>query len=88
MANEIFNRLRHPGKFAKSVTITTGAYDCTGVNYGVCALIRGTGATGTVTLSNGGTISLSDLDAGVVHELSVESISSVANGNVYLLLRA
>lgn len=88
MANDQFNRMGHPGKFAIATVVSSGAYDATGVNYGVCAIIRGTGATGNVNLSGGGTIALTDLDAGVIHELSVESLDSITSGNVYLLRRA
>lgn len=85
MANEQFNRFGHPGRFANSVKVSSGQFIATGSAYGVNGLIRGTGATGNVNLSGGGSISLTDLDAGVVHELSVYSVDSISNGNVYLL---
>jgi hypothetical protein len=87
MAFEQYNKLGHPGKFATSTTVTSGELVLTGSNYGHGAVIRGTGATGNLHLSNGGTIALGDLDAGVVHELSLEKVSSVSGGNVYLLKR-
>lgn len=87
MAFEQFNTHGHPGRFASSYTVTSGDFFATGSAYGVSAIIRGTGATGTIALSAGGSVSLSDLDAGVVHELSVQSVTDVANGSVYLLKR-
>lgn len=88
MANEQFNKFGHPAQFASVEAVTAGEFYATGSAYGVCAIIRGTGATGNVNLSGGGTIALADLDAGIIHELSVESVSSVASGTVYLLKRA
>ena len=87
MAFEQYNKLGHPGKFATSTTVTSGQLVLTGSNYGHSAVIRGTGASGSLHLSNGGTVELADLDAGVVHELSLEKVSSIGGGNVYLLKR-
>lgn len=92
MAQDIYNRLGHPGKFPKATTVTTGDSYFTGSagptnTYGASAIIRGTGAIGSVNLTNGGSISLTDLDAGVIHELSVESVTGIASGSVYVLNR-
>lgn len=87
MAFEQYNKLGHPGKFATVTTITSGELVLTGSNYGHGAIIRGNGVSGSLHLSNGGTIELGDLDAGIVHELSLEKVSSIGGGNLYLLKR-
>lgn len=85
MAYEQYNKLGHPGKFAEVITVTSGDLILTGSNYGVSGVIRGTGASGSIELSNGGSIALTDLDAGVVHEFSPQAVTSIGGGNVYLL---
>jgi len=85
MAFEQYNRLGHPGKFNETITVSSGDLILTGSNYGVSAVIRGAGASGSLNLSGGGTISIEDLDAGVVHDLGPESVTGVGGGNVYLL---
>lgn len=79
-----FNRLGHPGKFFKSI-VGTGSLYFTGSNYGAGAILPMTGATGTAFLSGGGTIDMSKLAVGYIHELSVEHIESAAN--VMILIR-
>lgn len=88
MADNQFNKFGHPGKFSKVTTISAGDMWFTGSNYGASAVIRGLGAIGDVNLSNGGSVSLSDLDAGVIHELGILSITNVASGSVYVLNRS
>lgn len=85
MAFSQYDKLGHPGKYSLSITVTTGDLILTGSNYGVAAIIRGTGTSGSVNLSNGGSIDIEDLDAGVVHELSPESVTGIGGGNLYLL---
>ena len=85
MAFEQYNRLGHPGKFNETITVSSGDLILTGSNYGVSAVIRGAGASGSLNLSGGGTISIEDLDAGVVHDLGPESVTGVGGGSVYLL---
>lgn len=85
MAFEQYNTHGHPGKFGEVVTVSSGDLILTGSYYGVSAIIRGAGASGSLNLSGGGTISIEDLDAGVVHDLGPESVTGVSGGNVYLL---
>lgn len=85
MAQDQFNRLGHPGRFVKSVEVTSGETWFTGSNFGASGVIRGTGASGSLHLSNGGTISLEDLDAGFIHELGIERVSGIGGGSVYIL---
>jgi hypothetical protein len=88
MAFEQYDKLGHPGKFAEVVIVTSGDLILTGSNYGVSAIIRGVGVSGSINLSNGGSVALSDLDAGVIHELSPQSVTNIGGGNLYLLKRA
>ena len=85
MAFSQYDKLGHPGKYSVSITVTTGDLILTGSNYGVSAIIRGAGVSGSINLSNGGSIDIEDLDAGVIHELSPESVTSISGGNLYLL---
>jgi hypothetical protein len=79
-----FSRLGHPGKFFKSISVSGSAF-FTGSNYGAGGVLPLSGSIGTAYLSGGGTIDLSKLTTGVVHELSVYQ---VLNGNnVIILLR-
>lgn len=87
MAYPQFNQLGHPGKYAIAITVTSGDLILTGSNYGVSAVIRGTGVSGSINLSNGGTIDIEDLDAGIIHDLSPESVTGIGGGNLYLLKR-
>jgi hypothetical protein len=87
MAFEQFTKHGNPGKFAATITVTSGELYCTGSNFGVSAIIRGQNATGTVELSAGGSIDLADLDAGIIHEISPQAVKSIQNGKVYLLKR-
>lgn len=84
MAHEQFNRLGHPGKFSSAVSVT-GEVWFTGSNYGAAGVIRGSGASGSLALSAGGSIDISDLDAGIVHEVSVRNTLNVGGGNFYVL---
>lgn len=79
-----FVRLGHPGKFNKVITPSGDVY-FTGSNYGAGAVIPYGSAAGTAYLSNGGTIDLSKLAKGYIHELSISHITSA--GDVYVLIR-
>jgi len=87
MAIKDFNKLGHPGKFPEVITLTSGTTWFTGSNYGGAGVIRGTNTVGTVYLSNGGSIDLTDLNAGEVHELSIEHVEGIASGSLYILKR-
>lgn len=79
-----FYRLGHPGKFHISI-FPTASLVLTGSNYGAGALLPITGAAGTASLSGGGTIDISKLATGFIHELSIESVENPSN--VYVLIR-
>lgn len=65
-------------------TISTGSFSFTGSQYGGSGIIRGNNSTGTIKLSAGGEIDISDLDSGRVHDLSIENVSDVSNGIFYV----
>ena len=76
------------GRYNEVVTInnTTTAFTESGA-YGAAAVIRGDAATGTIRAANGGTISIADLQVGIVYELGVESVTVSNSKNVYVLKR-
>lgn len=78
-----FQRLGHPGKWVRSITVTADTF-FTGSNYGAGALIV-SGATGTVELTGGGTVDIAALPAGLT-ELSIDNITS-PTGTIYVLIR-
>lgn len=79
-----FKRLGHPGKWKKSALVTGDAV-FTGVLYGVGGILPFSGASGTAYLSDGGSIDISKLATGHIHELSVAAIDD--GNNVYVLFR-
>lgn len=79
-----FERLGHPGKWKKTVLVS-GTTWFTGSNYGVGAIMPYGSAAGTAFLSDGGSVDISKLAKGYVHELSVAYITSGAD--VYALFR-
>lgn len=79
-----FDRLGHPGKWERSISVT-GTSNFTGSDYGAGAIIKVSGATGTITLSGGGTIAIADLPVGLT-ELSIDNITS-PSGTIYVLIR-
>jgi hypothetical protein len=87
-----FEKKGHPGKFLRSITCSSGTTTFTGSNFGAGGLIIQNPATGTASLSLGGTIPLSTLasssvnGAGII-ELSLESIKIDSGGPVYVLVR-
>lgn len=83
--NNDFDKKGHPGKFLLSVPATGSTVWFTGSNYGASALLPYTSATGTASLSGGGTIDISKLAVGVICELSIMSITGGAN--FYVLYR-
>ncbi len=79
-----FQRKGHPGKWLKSIAVS-GDQWYTGSNYGVGAIVTHGTPTGTAYLSGGGSIVLSNLAVGQIHELSIERISG--GSNAYVLVR-
>jgi len=79
-----FERLGHPGKWLKSIAVSGNVW-FTGSNYGAGAIIPHSSAAGTVYLSGGGSIDISKLAKGYLHELSIEKIESGADS--YVLIR-
>ena len=82
--NPDFNRLGHPGKFFKSIA-ASGTYYFTGSNYGAGGILPLGSTAGTAYLTGGGTVDMSKLAVGYIHELSVEHVETAAN--VIILLR-
>ena len=76
-ANE-FERKGHPGKWLKSISVTGSAsIEFTGSNYGAGAILTtNQSATGTIYLSEGGTVTVASLTHGHIHELSIKKIES------------
>lgn len=79
-----FDRKGHPGKWKKTVLVS-GTTWFTGSNYGVGAIMPYGSAAGTAYLTDGGSLDISKLAKGQIHELSVSYIDSGAD--VYALFR-
>jgi len=79
-----FDRKGHPGKWLKSIAVS-GTVWFTGSNYGAGAIIPYSSAAGTVYLTGGGSINISNLPKTYVTELSIERIESGAD--CYVLIR-
>jgi len=79
-----FERKGHPGKWLKSIAVS-GDQWYTGSNYGVGAIVTYGTPAGTAHLSDGGSIALSNLAVGHIHELSIERITG--GSNAYVLIR-
>tara|TARA_R100001510_G_C7602384_1_gene168595 strand:+ start:26 stop:331 length:306 start_codon:yes stop_codon:yes gene_type:complete len=82
-----FQRLGHPGRYFESVTVNNATTNFTGSNYGFGALMKEDGATGTITLSGGGTIDIADLTKGTIYELSPSKVVVSNTKDVYVLKR-
>ena len=80
-----FNKFGHPGNL-KSSTLVSGGSEliCTGSEYGVGAVMKVGSYDGTISLSDGGTVSGAHLTAGVVYNLSVSKVSGGSAGSIYL----
>ena len=83
----MFERWGHPGRFFAVHPVSASTVDFTGsANFGAGGLLVTAGATGSVTMSNGGAMPLSAFATGVIHELSISAVT--ANGAVvYVLIR-
>jgi len=83
----VFERLGHPGKYTGVRSVNNATVGFTGSNYGYGAVMVGeTSATGTITLSNGGSINIAHLTVGTIYEFSVKQISVNAK-TVYAIKR-
>ena len=85
MALDDFNKFGHPGNF-KSVTKVNGGSSliCTGSEYGVGAVVKFGSYDGFISLSDGGIVSGSEINAGVVYPFSVSKVSGGSGGSIYL----
>lgn len=86
MAFDQFNRLGHPSQYSYVQKRITGEVILKNGAFGTVSLLIAPGTTGTANLSNGGSIPLQDLQAGVIQEISVESITNIT-GSLYLFGR-
>ena len=79
----VFERLGHPGRYTSVTTV-----NITGSNYGHGAVIVGeSSATGTITLSGGGSINIAHLSVGTIYELSPTKVVSSNAKAIYVLKR-
>lgn len=83
-----FEKKGHPGKFHRVINCSVGTTFFTGSNFGAGGLLVPGGTTGTASFSNGGSMSLHDLDSNTptLYEFSLSSVQ-VDSGNVYVLIR-
>ena len=78
--------LGHPGKYYKTITVTTSAQvDCTGSNFGFSAVLKSGSYDGNITLTGGGSINAGNLTAGVIYDLSVLKVSGGTTGGLYII---
>ena len=85
MALDEFNKFGHPGNL-KSVTKVNGGetLHCTGSMYGVGAVVKFGSYDGFISLSDGGVVSGSEINAGVVYPFSVSKVSGGSAGSIYV----
>lgn len=79
-----FDRKGHPGKWLKSIS-ASGTMWFTGSQFGAGAIIPHSSAAGTMYLSGGGSIDISKLAIGYIHEFSIEHVEGAADS--YILIR-
>ena len=88
LAESIFERLGHPGKYTAVQSVKNTQADFTGSNYGYGTVIVGeSSAAGTITLSGGGNVNIAHLTVGTVYELSPTKIVESGNKTVYVFKR-
>ena len=74
-----------PGKYQRVTTVNNTTFEFTGSNFaGSAVMVGATAATGTVTLTGGGTVDIDELTTGVIYELSVLKVVEGAGENVYV----
>ena len=82
-----FQKFGHPGRYTSVQTVNNATIAFTGSNYGYGALMVGEdGATGTLTLSDGGTVNIAHLPHEVLFEFSVEQVACNAKA-IYVFKR-
>lgn len=83
-----FERLGHPGRYFGTLTVNNTTVNFTGSNYGYGAVIVGEdSASGSITLSGGGTINIAHLSVGTLYELSPSKIEGTNAKAIYVLKR-
>ena len=84
----VFERLGHPGRYTSVTTVNSAVVNFTGSNYGHGAVIVGeSSATGTITLSGGGSINIAHLSVGTIYELSPTKVVNSSAKAIYVLKR-
>jgi hypothetical protein len=84
-----FDRLGHPGKFHRLITVNTGeTVEFTGSNFGAGGIIVETGTVGSVILSGTGSLNLAHVTSSApgILELSIRS-ATVTSGHLHVLIR-
>jgi hypothetical protein len=82
-----FERIGHPGRYTAVKSVNNTTVNFTGSDYGYGAVMVGeSSATGTITLSNGGSVNIAHLTVGSIYELS-PAIIAVNNKTVYAFKR-
>ncbi len=88
LAESVFERLGHPGKYTAVQSVANTQVDFTGSNYGYGTVIVGeSNAAGTITLSGGGSVNIAHLSVGTVYELSPTKIVESGDKTVYVFKR-
>ena len=88
MAFLIDNAYGPYGRYNEVVTVNNATQEFkSGSNLGAAAIIKESGATGTITLAKGGTINLAHLTDGVVIEVGIAAVTVSNTKNVYVLKR-
>jgi len=88
LAESVFERLGHPGKYTAVQSVANTQVDFTGSNYGYGTVIVGeSNAAGTITLSGGGNVNIAHLTVGTVYELSPTKIVESGDKTVYVFKR-
>lgn len=85
---DYFTKYGHPGRFFISTIVSGSTTEfSSSATFGAGGLLLASGALGSVTMSGGGAINLADLAPGVIHELSIASVTETAGKFVYVLRR-
>lgn len=84
-----FERMGHPGKYHRCITVSSGqTVEFTGSNYGAGAIICESGASGSIILSDTGSMDVSHLATSnpQLFELSIRRVI-VTSQRVHVLIR-
>lgn len=80
-----FSKFGHPGNLKSTTSVSGGStLICTGSMYGVGAVMKVGSYNGTITLSDGGTVSGTHLTAGTIYNFSVSEVAGGDTGSIYL----